>query len=84
MAYYTSAIGLKFWKAPNRRIFAVQEDELVRDMAGSSTGSGQKRRRVESLPPKVYIDDALAPLTEKVETLVNDIASRVSSNKYLQ
>ena len=73
MVGYISCIGLKFWKAPNRKIFAVEEDDLVRDVAGPSTGSARKRRRMEQLAPELYIDDALAPLTEKVEMLVRDM-----------
>ena len=63
--------GLKFRKAPNRRIFAVPES----DVAGPSIQSKCKRKRVEQLPPELYIEDALVPLTEKVETLVNDMNS---------
>ena len=70
------SIGLKFWKAPNRKIVAVQEDELVQDVAGPSTGSGQKQRRVE---PDLYIDDASVPLIENFETLVSD-TDRIKSH----
>ena len=73
MVGYISCTGLKFWKAPNRNIFAVEEDDLVRAVAGPSTGSGWKRLRMEQLAPELYIDDALAPLTEKVEILVRDM-----------
>ena len=62
---------MKFWKAPNRRIFAVPDS----DLAGSSTHNQLKRKRkgVESLPPELYMDEALVPLTDKVETLVSDV-----------
>ena len=62
---------MKFWKTPNRRIFAVPDS----DLAGSSTHNQlkRKRKRVESLPPELYMDEALVPLTDKVETLVSDV-----------
>ena len=51
----------------------VQEDELLRDVAGPSTGSGQKFQRVESFTPEMYMDDTLGPLTGKVDTLLIDM-----------
>ena len=59
--------------AINHKIFAIEEDDLVRGVAGPSTGSAWKRRRTEQLAPELYIDNVLAPLTEKVEMLVRDM-----------
>lgn len=75
LALYTPFfIGLKFWKAPNRKVFAVQEEELVRESTAlPSTSSGRKRRRVDYSPSELCVDEALVPLTEKVDTLVSDI-----------
>jgi len=56
--------GLKFWKASIRKIFVIPEEEL----AGPSS---RKRRRVDPLPSE--LDEALVPLTEKVESLVYDM-----------
>ena len=78
-SWFTCAfLGLKFWKAPNRKIFAVpEEDHLLTWGSGSSSHNlhihGRKRLRSEDLPPKMYIDDALVPLTEKVDLLKNNI-----------
>ena len=66
-------IGLKFWKAPNRRIFAVPEEDIVRG-AGPSH-NGRKRLRTDDLPPDLYMEEALVPLTEKVDSVLNELGS---------
>ena len=66
-------IGLKFWKAPNRRILAVPEEDIVQG-AGPSH-NGRKRVRTDDLPPDLYMEEALVPLTENVDSVLNELGS---------
>ena len=68
-------LGLKFWKAPNRKLFSVPSEEL---MIGAGPSRGKKRCRsststAENLYSTYDIDEVIAPLSEKIETIVVEL-----------
>ena len=66
-------IGLKFWKAPNSRIFAVPEEDIVRE--AGPPHNGWKHIRTDDLPPDLYMEEALVPLTENIDSVLNELGS---------
>ena len=61
--FFTSLI---FWKAPNRKIISYLQDY---------SPAVDENHGVEDLPPELYINDALLPHTDKIESLISNMNS---------
>ena len=64
-------IGLKFWKAPNRSIFAVPDEGIVQEACPSYNG----RKRLTCLQIYTCMEKALVALTDEVDSVLNELGS---------
>ena len=55
--------GLKFWKAPNRKLYAVPSEDIIR--GSELSGINRERHRDD--------DDVTNPIHEKINTISSDL-----------